>query len=265
MITGYRRYLKLIKNVTNPAEYFLHKRNRFKKDLEFTSQPYKIKFNVPSRLYLVFKEIFMSDVYAIDELLTKIPYNPVIVDIGSNAGYFDILILSKLPAARIYAYEPLEGNIAVLKNIISNNPSIQESILQYRYAVTGSPKEELELYVENSTDSSQVVASVFEGFNEHNKTKVTVPCITLTEIFQQHGFKHIDLLKIDCEGSEYDIIYNTDPAVIQAAKLIALEVHDIDSGKNNFESMNAYLRSLGYSTISQPINDFCFAVEATKN
>src|SRR6478752_5532946 len=127
-ISGFKRYLKLIKNVENPWEYFLNKGKRHKKNLNFTTRPNKISFDVSSGIYLVFKEIFMSDVYNIDELLTKIPEKPVIVDIGANVGFFDMLILSKLKGATIYAYEPLPVNIAKLNKIISENPQIKNAI-----------------------------------------------------------------------------------------------------------------------------------------
>jgi FkbM family methyltransferase len=263
-IKGFKRYLQLAKNVTNPVEYFTGKRNRHKKPLVFTTKPGHITFHVPASIYLVFKEIFMNDVYAIDDLIKKIPKNPVIVDIGANVGFFDILMLSKLPAAAIYAYEPLAANVDTLKKIIDTNPSIQQSISLYQYAVTGLPKEALYLYMEN-TEDSQVVASVFSDFNANNTKKISVPCITLTDIINQHKLENIDILKIDCEGSEYDIIYNTDPDLIRKAKIIALEVHDVDADKNNFPAMKDYLISLGYKINAEPINDFCFAVEAIRS
>jgi len=262
-IKGYKRYLKLAKNVVNPGEYFIGKKNRHKKPLVFTTKPVHITFNVPASIYLVFKEIFMNDVYAIDELLKKVPQNPVIIDIGANVGFFDILLLSKLPSATIYAYEPLTANIATFKKIIDTNPSIQQSISLYQYAVTGVPKEYLELYMEN-TEDSQVVASVFLDFNASNTRKISVPCITLSNIITQHKIENIDILKIDCEGSEYDIIYNTDPNIIRKAKIIALEVHDVDNDKNNFAAIKKYLVSLGYTISAEPINNFCYAVEAIK-
>jgi len=261
-ISGFKRYLKLIKNVENPWEYFLNKGKRHKKNLIFTTRPNKISFDVSSGIYLVFKEIFMSDVYNIDELLTKIPGKPVIVDIGANVGFFDMLILSKLPGATIYAYEPLPVNIAKLNKIISENPQIKNAISVYQRAVTGKSKEALELFMED-TDDSQVVASVFSDFNKNNTKKISVPSITLTEIVTGNKLEQIDLLKIDCEGSEYDIIYNTDPAIIKRAKFIALEIHDIDE-KNNFNEMKKYLTSLGYQLTAEPINDFCYAVEAIR-
>lgn len=262
-IKGFKRYLQLAKNVTNPVDYFMGKGNRYKKPLVFTTKPGRITFQVPASIYLVFKEIFMNDVYAIDDLIKKIPKNPVIVDIGANVGFFDILMLSKLPEAEIYAYEPLAANVDTLKKIIDSNPSIQQSIALYQYAVTGLPKEALYLYMEN-TEDSQVVASVFSAFNANNTKKISVPCITLTDIIKEHKLENIDILKIDCEGSEYDIIYNTDPELVRKAKIIALEVHDVDTGKNNFPAMKDYLISLGYTISAEPINDFCFAVEAIR-
>jgi hypothetical protein len=69
---------------------------------------------------------------------------------------------------------------------------------------------------------------------------------------------------MDCEGSEYDIIYNTAPEIFQIASHIAIEVHDVDDKTYNFTSLKKYLESLDYSITSTPINNFCYAVDAIR-
>jgi FkbM family methyltransferase len=41
-------------------------------------------------------------------------------------------------------------------------------------------------------------------------TLITVPCFTLSEIFDKYGYKHIDILSIDTEGSEKQILQGID-------------------------------------------------------
>ncbi|WP_460951376.1 FkbM family methyltransferase [Spirosoma daeguense] len=239
------------------------KGERRRRDLLFTTRPIPVNFRVPESLYQLFKEIFMADVYEIDELARELPDSPVILDIGANAGFFPIQLLSKIQKATIYAYEPVPANVAAFQETVDKNPRLAQNIQIFQMAVTGKPLEKLELFME-SAGKNQVVASVFSNFHENNTEKINVPCIRLTDIIQTNKLKTINLLKLDCEGSEYDIIYNTAPELIRQIDKIIVEVHDLDDKRNNVTSFNQYVQSLGYVTSYEPINSFCYALTATK-
>ncbi|GAB3507510.1 hypothetical protein GCM10027341_42180 [Spirosoma knui] len=262
-VEGINRYYRLWKHIANPGEYVFHKSERRRRDLVFTTKPLPIQFQVPASLYIVFKEIFMVDVYEIDALVRMLPKEPVVVDIGANAGFFDIQLLSKLNKATIFAYEPMPANINMLSQTLTQNPRLQQNVRLFQMAVTGQPMDKLDLFAEPE-ENAQVVASMFMGFNENNTQKITVPCITLTDIIKENNLESIDLLKLDCEGSEYDIIYNTSPELIRRIGRMVIEVHDVDNERNNIGAFDQYVQSLGYSTTHSPINSFCHAMEAVR-
>jgi FkbM family methyltransferase len=258
---GFLRYLALVANIKNFGEYLFSKSERSKRSLHFVTKPNALQFDVPESLYQVFKEIFMADVYSIKQLTQLLPAKPTIIDIGANAGFFDILVLSKLKNATIYAFEPIPSNVAMIKNVIASN-QLETNILLHQKAVTGLPMAGIDLYIED-TDDNQVVASIFNGFNKSNTKKITIPSITLSEIINTINLPTIDLLKMDCEGSEYDIVYNTPIETITRIKHLEIEVHDVDKEKNNIYFFNKYLQKLGYKTSYAPINNFCYALQAT--
>lgn len=262
-VKGFSRYIRLFRHIQNPAEYFFHKGERRQRALHFITRPNALIFDVPESVYQVFKEIFMADVYEINRLVAAVPAKPLVVDIGANAGFFDILLLSKLKDATIYAYEPLPANIAHLSATIRQNPGIADRIRFHQLAVTGAPQSHIDLFME-ATGDSQVVASVFAGFNKNNTTLTRVNCITLTDIFEQNAIDRIDILKMDCEGSEYDIIYHTDPAYIRRIDRMLVEVHDIDGEQCNIRYFSQYLEQLGFALQYEPINEFCYALEAQR-
>lgn len=262
-VKGKRRYLKLFQNIKNPGEYLFNKGKRTERELNFVAGPHRISFPVPESLYQVFKEIFMEDVYDINRLVKKLPQHPVVIDIGANAGFFDILLLSKIKSARIFAYEPLPSNAAYIEKLMEKNPFMKQQVSLHQKAVTGTDKEELVLYMED-TEDNQVVASVFDSFNKENLKKTVLPAISLTKIITENNLGRIDLLKMDCEGSEYDIIRNTSPELLRRAAFMSIEVHDVDDKENNFASLKKYLEGLHYSLTYAPINNFCYAVEAVK-
>ena len=263
-VKGFLRYQRLFRHINNPTEYIFYKSAREKKALNFCTKPHKIEFKVPNSLYQVFKEIFMEDVYEINQLSEQLPDNPTIIDIGANAGFFCLQLLSKIEKATIYAYEPMLANVILFRETINKNNKLKDLIHLNQLAVTGIKKDFLELYAE-SEDKNQVVASVFSDFNKNNLNKIKVPCITLEDIIEKNKLKSIDLLKLDCEGSEYDIIYNSSKDIFSIIQRITIEVHNIDSEKCNIKFFNQYLQSLGYNTKYHSINSFCFALEASKS
>ena len=67
----------------------------------FVTRPNPVKFDVPESLYQVFKEIFMEDFYNVDKLIQKLPPNPLVIDVGANAGFFNVLLFSKIKNAGV--------------------------------------------------------------------------------------------------------------------------------------------------------------------
>ena len=262
-VKGFDRYKKLHKNIANWQEYIFHKSERKNRSLEFITKPNPIHFEVPESLYQVFKEIFMEDFYEARKLMAKLPGNPTIVDVGANAGFFNVLLFSKLKTARVIAYEPLPSNIALFKKTIGRNPAMQ-NIQLVQAAVTGKTIESIELFTEDTEDNT-VVSSIFASFNKLNQKKISVPAESLTSIFEKNKLEKVDLLKLDCEGSEYDIIYNTDAAILTKVNMMVVEVHQIDEARNNLASLDNYLKSLGYTTRSMPVQEGSFYLEALKN
>ena len=75
------RYANLIRFISNWQAHFKQKRNKQYESMDITTRGNNITFSVPTRsLYMVFKEIFMSDFYRIRQLVKILPENPVIVE-----------------------------------------------------------------------------------------------------------------------------------------------------------------------------------------
>ncbi|SEJ42752.1 methyltransferase, FkbM family [Dyadobacter sp. SG02] len=261
-VTGPRRYVNLFRNIRNPFEYIFDKFHDRGRTLRFVTKPNSLRFDVPASLHQVFKEIFMADVYNIGTLTGVMPDDPLVIDIGANAGFFDILLLSKTKNAQIYAYEPLSSNIERMRSIASSNRRFDKSVTINPFAVTGTPCEMLRLYAQD-TEDNQVVASSLKGFNTDNTKELWIPAVSFSEIMAGIPKAKVDLLKMDCEGSEYDIILNTPPDVVRRVERMLVEVHDIDS-QFNVITFSQYLEELGYHVSYMPINGFCYALEACK-
>lgn len=230
----------------------------------FVTRGYPQKFLVPSKaLYLVFKEIFVSDFYDIDKLVATLPPNPVIIDIGANAGYFNIMLFSKIKEATVYAYEPIPSNYELFTKNIALNPALATKIHLFNLAVTGSPQQAVELYMEEASDNS-VIASVYADFDTQNKHTIKVPAISFTEIINNNHLQHIDLVKVDCEGSEYPIIYETSAEVWDKINMLTIEVHNLDEETRNVRFLQQFLEHKKFTVVTAFAHSNCYTLTATK-
>jgi len=176
------RYRNLLTNISNWREYFAEKKRRGAfEPMEFTTRGNPMRFSVPSKgLYLVFKEIFLTDFYAMRELARSLPADPVVIDVGGNAGYFAMMLMSKVPRARVYAYEPIAANHALYSAHIARNPSLHRRVTVHHAAVTGTAVESVELFAE--AEGSSVTASVFAEFDALKAKAGVLAADALTQI-----------------------------------------------------------------------------------
>ncbi|MDE3248244.1 MAG: FkbM family methyltransferase [Bacteroidota bacterium] len=258
------RYKNLFRHIQNWQGYFLRKLKKGFQPMEFVTRGHHRKFIVPSKaLYLVFKEIFVTDFYDIDQVVLSLPPNPVIIDIGANAGYFDIALFSKIKEATVYAYEPIASNYELFRKNIALNAGLEKNIHLHNKAVTGTPQENIELYMEAASDNS-VIASVYTDFDAQNQHIIRVPAISLMQILEQNNIEKVDLLKMDCEGSEYPIIYETPAAAWTKIQQLTVEVHNLDDDKRNVDALRQFLEEKQFSVTTEFAHASCYALTAVK-
>ncbi len=261
MTNKIKKYTNLFRNIKNWEEYIFHKSRYETRNLHFTTRPNELNFEVPGTLYVIYKEIFMEDFYEIRTLLNKLPHNPVIIDIGANAGYFSLIVLSKIKDAVIYAYEPFPSNIKRFKNMINANPLMQKNIHLFPKAVGGKANEVLQLYVENNERETSI-ASIYSSFDSRYSDSLEVESTDLASILSDNAIETVDLVKMDCEGSEYNIIYNTPDSVLQRITGFAIETHELQEEDHNHNALNLFLQSKGYATTLKLAPNKCFYLEA---
>jgi FkbM family methyltransferase len=258
------RYRNLLRHIRNWPLYFTRKLHKGYKGMSFVTRGNPICFRVPTwSLYLVFKEIFVSDFYGIDALLKKLPPRPVVLDIGANAGYFEMMLFSKMAEATVYAYEPIPSNCSLFQQNVALNPSLGNRIHLFNKAVTGKPQEFVELFMETEAENS-VIASIYSDFDRKNHFTLRVPAISLCQILEETGIERADLVKIDCEGSEYPIIYDTPASCWGKMTFLTVEVHDLDQDRRNVGHLTRFLESQGYQVVSAPAHSNCHTLEAIR-
>jgi FkbM family methyltransferase len=188
----------------------------------------------------IIKEIFYHKLYS--------PFFPfykecVVVDIGAHKGFFALYAaVNCSPQSKIICMEPASDNFTdLLKNIdlngIKNVRAVHKGLL--------SKDGEMTLYLYSAANNS--VFREYEGIiNKEIKTSETVPAITLPQLCEQFQIEAIDFLKLDCEGSEYDILYNLDASLFEKIAVISLEFHDLNKPEMSGHALASFLSRMGY-------------------
>jgi FkbM family methyltransferase len=162
----------------------------------------------------------------------------IVIDVGANIGDFTVHVASLCPRGRIYAVEPLADNVEMIVlnsglNGISNVEIVQVAL--------GASEGEVEIDVAGSHSSTY--------YRTRDAATQRVRLTTLAILMKEHGIDRVDLLKMDCEGAEWDILPCSDE-ILPRIRQICMELHL--AGGWTSEKLANWLRDRGYEVIHTP-------------
>lgn len=187
---------------------------------------------------MVYRDNYDAEV--IKEVIDNLEYlrwgditiNPgdLVIDCGAHIGSFTRLALTM--GASVIAIEPHEGNF------------------EYLMANTEGAKN-LKLVNALLFDGSKVVFHSDKERNELHKVLAygdsgddVMQSVRLDDIVKKFGVERIDLLKMDIEGSEYQVLYDLD--CLDIVQQITMEWH---YGASNLADLIKFLESRGLITV----------------
>lgn len=179
--------------------------------------------------------------------------NPqIIFDIGANVGYFTIFAKSHFPSAKVYSFEPFAQSFELLNEQIKLNKL--SNVFTFKKAVA------------QKTGTAEL--SIVGDCGENTLVKTTkarevskIETISLEDVFNKENIENCDFLKIDCEGSEYEIFYNLPKHLFSKIKHLAMETHNLDQQQFNREALASFLKNQGLEIIIENLGacPFLFA------
>jgi FkbM family methyltransferase len=155
--------------------------------------------------------IFLEDVYCHLPVEGK-----VVIDIGANIGDSSIYFALR-GAGKIIGVEPIPDNYEMaVKNIRLNNFSDRISLmLAGCSAHTGS-----------TTVSSGFEAGIASHTVNYGESGAKIPSVTLENIINEYNIRDGEtVLKMDCEGCEYDIILTASDSLLRQFSHMLIEYH----------------------------------------
>jgi FkbM family methyltransferase len=143
----------------------------------------------------------------------------IAVDIGANVGGF--CLNAHRHFKKIYAFEPLVENFLILEKVL-NRYDIK-NVEAYNTAIYSESNTTLPLRLFSENHSKDVTCAQFDS-NELIETNRMCETISMNDMLESLELSHIDYLKLDCEGSEYEILENF--SHMDKINVLCLEIHN---------------------------------------
>ena len=167
-----------------------------------------------------------------------------IVDVGAYVGFSILYWAAHFPGAKIETFEPHPVHLDLLRRTIALN-RLTESVTVYGAAAgTGTCRAEL-------TNHSVASAVRATGAAPEVGENGVVP-IDVVDFFEVIGDERIDLLKLDCEGAEFDLLMDKRFEGLDVRNLV-MEWHETPAHSSAERDISSRLTDLGWDLQPGPI------------
>jgi len=196
------------------------------------------------------KYLYIQDPFKQQKELIKNSAKPIIFDVGAYRGDITNKYSALFSDARVYAFEPSKQSYEQLQTNVHQN----ENILTYHLALgneVGTALLNINAYrPTNSLLPSHQKAGEYWGDNLlDTNDKEEVPLSTIDEFCKKHKVKHIDVLKIDTQGTESIVLEGAKKMLLkQHVSLIYMEIILVDTyvGQKKLPEITDFLAEYGY-------------------
>lgn len=150
--------------------------------------------------------------YETSLVISRLKPGAVFVDVGANIGYFTILAASLVgERGRAYAFEPDPANISLLTKSARHN-ALQSRIHSVQAGLSTADKTGNLYLSEDNLGDHQIYAGV------EDRPTVEISLLNGAEYLrrqlQRDGLAQIDLIKVDTQGSEYQVMAGLMPLLL---------------------------------------------------
>ena len=185
-----------------------------------TVTPKKIKhpifLRVPSSDADAFVQVFSDEEYAFS--IAKPPRT--IIDAGANIGLASIYFANAFPEAKIVAVEPDPGNDELLKRNTAAYPNVHAM-----QAALWNSNKKINLYDPGLGNWSFMVGEGGDADRMSSQKSLIVDGVTVDAVMTKYGISHVDILKLDIEGSEREVLHGQ-PAWLSRVDAMIIELHE---------------------------------------
>lgn len=163
----------------------------------------------------VLKETCLDQQY--ERFGTPVENDWTVIDIGGGWGDFSIDVARKHPGCRVIAFEPFGPSVELFKVNLALNAVGNVELIP---AAVGRKTGKLRL----STAHTEAVQ--LSTAQTATQSWQEVDSYSLKDVLRNFLVERCDLLKMDCEGGEYEILFFAEPESLKKIQRIVMETHD---------------------------------------
>jgi FkbM family methyltransferase len=163
-----------------------------------------------------------------------------VIDVGANIGCFSTLAASRVGrSGKVIAAEP---STPTYRQLLANLERTGSSNVTPRHVAVGGRTGSVQIRSARNALYSSIYSQV--GGREVGGQVETVPLVTVDQLMREADLDRCALLKVDCEGGEYEIFECMQRETAARIEQIVMELHEIPH-RNPHALLNR-LRELGF-------------------
>jgi len=184
----------------------------------------------------IFYEVILKEGYKLGSSLIKAAEGYTVFDIGANRGYASVFLANNSWCKKVYSFEP---NLEVFNDLCTNlklNPTLKEKIVPFNVGLSDKTSI-VNFFLFNGRDDLSTTSKDFiDDILGESKTKVITNSIVvnkaseiLKSIIQNDNITDNIILKVDVEGSEYEIfkdLFENYPEIFKKTEFVLAEAHN---------------------------------------
>jgi FkbM family methyltransferase len=182
--------------------------------LKFLLHGRRVNLELSAAYLGAIRGIFLEGEYNCATLVAQPPVR--ILDLGANIGMGALYLNVLFPRSQFLCVEPDPRNLPLLeKNLWRNGVPVT-----IKSCAVASQSGTLALRFDNNPTCSALETSPMHTLEQ----RISVPVCTVVELMNEVGWDSVDLVKIDIEGTEDELLSQSN-SWLHSAKALIMEIH----------------------------------------
>jgi FkbM family methyltransferase len=190
-------------------------------------------------------EIFAEDCYQLTPFLGSLMNRPVqVLDVGGHIGTFSCRLTKLHPQASVTAYEPS----AVTADYLRRNAE-RNKVADRVKVVTAALAAETGTVVFSDNGAGSGLNSLTSGHGSEG-VDIEVPAVSFDDAVAGAPAP-VDVVKIDCEGGEYDLVLGSSPESWASVQRVVIEFHPVPG--HTWDELREHFEAVGLKVQQQSV------------